>query len=94
MLINKNRTKTLNNLVLKIEKLKLKRKIEQIAETAKMKKKLIENLVFVLVNASQKNEYLLNRKKVIEIFLTINVDMSYDVFNCTIDDENNCVFID
>ena len=35
LLINKNRTKTLNNLVLKVEKLRLKRKIEQIIETTK-----------------------------------------------------------
>ena len=95
MLINENRTKTLNNFVLKIEELKLKRKIKQTAETAKMKKKkLIESLAFVLVNVSQKNENLLDRKKIIEIFLTINVDVSHDVFNCTIDDKNNCMFID
>ena len=110
-MIDKNRTKTLNNLVLKVEKLKLKRKVEQIIKTTKIKKKFIESLiesyferfvlfsniidfVSVLVNASQKNKNLLDRKKVIEIFFAINIDVNNDVFNNAIDREYNCVFID
>ena len=111
LLIDENRTKTRNDLVLKVEDLKLKKKIEQVIETTKMKKKLVESLinshfenfvffssvadlVSILVNVSKKNENLLDRNEVIEIFFTINIDVTHDVFNCTIDDENNCVFID
>ena len=111
LLIDKNRTKTRNDFILKIENLKLKKKIEQVIETTKMKKKLVESLisshfenfvffssvvdlVFVLVNVSKKNKNLLDENEVIEIFFAINIDVIHDVFNCTIDDENNCVFID
>ena len=110
MLIDKNRTKTLNNFILKVEKLKLKRKVKQIIETTKMKKKFIENLIeshferFVLfssiinfvsvfVNISKKNKNLFDRKKIIEIFFAINIDVNNNVFNNTIDREYNCVFI-
>ena len=54
----------------------------------------VVDFVFVFVNVSKKNENLLDRNKVIEIFFTINIDVIHDVFNCTINDENDCVFID
>ena len=44
LLIDKNRTKTRNNLVLKVKDLKLKREIEQAAEATKVKEELVENL--------------------------------------------------
>ena len=111
LLIDKNRTKTRNDLVLKIENLKLKKKIEQIIETTKVKKKLVESLinshfenfvffsnvadlVSVLVNVSKKNKNLLDRNEIIEIFFTISIDVTHDVFSCTFNDENNYVFID
>ena len=88
-----------------------KKKIEQIIETTKMKKKLVESLinshfenfvffsnvvdfVFVFVNVSKKNENLFDQNKIIEVFFTININVIHDVFSCTIDDKNNCVFID
>ena len=111
LLIDENRTKTRNDLVLKIEDLKLKKKIEQVIETTKMKEKLVESLinshfesfvffssvvdfVFVFVNVLKKDENLLDRNEVIEIFFTISIDVIHGVFSCTIDDENDCVFID
>ena len=111
LLIDENRTKTRNDLVLKIENLKLKKKIEQATETTKIKKKLVENLisshfenfvffssvvdfVSVLVNVLKKNKDLLDRNEVIEVFFTISIDVIHDVFSCTTDDENDCVFID
>lgn len=45
LLIDENRTKTRNDLVLKIEDLKLKREIEQATETTKVKKELVESLI-------------------------------------------------
>ena len=111
LLIDENRTKTRNDLVLKIENLKLKKKIEQTTEATKMKKKLVESLisshfenfvffssvadlVSVLVNVSKKDENLLDRNKIVKILFTISIDVTHDVLNCTIDDENDCVFID
>ena len=44
-MIDKNDTKTLNNFILKIKKLKLKQKIKQIVKTTKIKKKFIKNLI-------------------------------------------------
>ena len=54
----------------------------------------VVDFVFVLVNVSKKNKNLLDENEVIEIFFAINIDVIHDVFSCTIDDENNCVFID
>ena len=52
------------------------------------------DFVFVFINASQKNENLLDRAKIIEIFSAININVIDDVFNNTIDDEYDDVFID
>ena len=110
LLIDENRTKTRNDLILKIENLKLKKKIEQAIETTKVKKKFVESLisshfesfvffssvvdlVFVLVNVSKKDENLFDENEIIKIFFAISIDVIHDVFNCTIDDENDCVFI-
>ena len=54
----------------------------------------VADFVFVFVNVSKKDENLLDRNEIIEIFFTINIDVIHDVFNYTIDDENDCVFID
>ena len=53
----------------------------------------IVNFVFVFINTSQKNKNLFNENKVIEIFFVINVDVINNVFNNTINNEYNCVFI-
>ena len=111
LLIDENRTKTRNDLVLKIEDLRLKREIEQVTEATKVKKKFVESLinshfesfvffssvadfVSVFVNVSKKNENLLDRNEIIEIFFTISIDVIHDVLSCTIDNKNDCVFID
>ena len=94
MLVNEDRTKTLNDLVLKVEELGLKREIEQAAEAAKVGEELIEGLFSVLVDASQKGENLLGREEVIGIPLTIGVDVTHDVLSCTTDGEDGCVLID
>ena len=54
----------------------------------------VVDFVSVFVNVSKKNKNLLDENKVIEIFFAINIDVIHDVFNCTIDDENDCMFID
>ena len=52
------------------------------------------DFVFVFINALQKSENLFDRAKVIEIFSAISINIVNDVFNNTIDDEYNDVFID
>ena len=54
----------------------------------------VADFVSVFVNVSKKNENLLDENEVIEIFFAINIDVIHDVFSCTIDDKNDCVFID
>ena len=76
MLVNEDRTETLNDLVLKVEELGLERELEQAAEAAKVREELIEGLVSVLVDASQKGENLLGREEVIGIPLAIGVDVT------------------
>ena len=45
LLIDENRTKTRNDLVLKIEDLELKREIEQVTEATKVREKLVESRI-------------------------------------------------
>ena len=52
------------------------------------------DFVLVFINVSQKNENLLDRAKIIEIFFAININVIDDVFNNTIDDEYDDVLID
>ena len=53
----------------------------------------IVDFVSVFINVSQKNKNLFNENKIIKIFFAINVDVINNVFNDTINNKYNYVFI-